>query len=138
MLKASLTIVQFSRDVRDATKDLDTVSKELQALAAVLDPLARGLSRCRNGTVSGALAQQVETTLGGCVLVVEQVEENVQKYKRDKTWTRAKWVVFGQEDMQRLRESLEAYKMALSLGLLAISMQGTPTCQIPSAADEHC
>ncbi|KAK3341848.1 hypothetical protein B0T25DRAFT_559454 [Lasiosphaeria hispida] len=86
--KTSMTLVQFARDAHDAADDVGAVSKELQALAAVLNPISRALSRARGGTVPDAIIQQVYVTLEGCISVVEQIEENLQKYKRDKLWTR--------------------------------------------------
>jgi hypothetical protein len=121
--KASIAIVEFTRDARDAAKDLDAVFKELQALTLVLEPLTRALARARGGgTVFSDLVQRISSTLEGCLLVVDQINDNVHKYQRDRVWTKAKWVMFGQGDMHKLRESLEAYKMALSLGLHAISL----------------
>jgi len=121
--KATTAITQFTRSVQSAAKDLDSISKELQALNGVLDPLARSLSRRRNGSaLPDSLIHQIGDTLDGCDAVVTLIIENVQKYQRDTAWTKAKWVMFGQDDVLKLRESLEAYKMALSLGFHAISM----------------
>ena len=99
------------------------VSKELNALNAVLDPLGRGLLRAKAGaTLPDELLGRVSETLDGCSLVVDQISLNLNKYQRDKIWVKMKWVAFGQADMSELRSSLEAYKMALSLGFSAISM----------------
>lgn len=120
--KASLSLSQFACDVRDSADDLDAISKEMQSLAAVLDPLTRSMARRRDGPLPEVLVLQVDTTISGCVVVIDQIEQTIQKYRRDKVWTSAKWVIFGKEDITKLRESLEAYTMALSLGLHAISM----------------
>ncbi|KAH6957827.1 hypothetical protein BKA56DRAFT_737589 [Ilyonectria sp. MPI-CAGE-AT-0026] len=120
--KASLSLSQFARDVRDSADDLDAISKEMQSLAAVLDPLTRSMARRRDGPLPEVLVLQVDTTITGCVVVVEQIEQTIQKYLRDKIWTSAKWVIFGKGDMAKLRESLESYTMALSLGLHATSI----------------
>ncbi|KAK5659722.1 hypothetical protein OQA88_933 [Cercophora sp. LCS_1] len=123
--KASFAIIEFSRDARDAAKDLSAVTDELHALSAVLDPIARCLTTTSATTIPEALATQVDSALGGCVAVVEQITENVQKYRQDKIMTKTKWVMFGQSDMQKLRESLEAYKMALGLGMHVITLSVT-------------
>ena len=123
--KASFAVSEFLRDAHDASRDLDSVCKELQALAAVVDPLTRSLTRARGASVlPDDLITQIGETLEGCDAVVDQIAANVRKYQRDKVWNKAKWALFGQGDMQKLRESLEAYKMALSLGFHAISMYG--------------
>jgi len=120
--KAVIAVVEFARETKAAAEDLHAITRELQALSSILEPLTRTLSKTPEGTVSAALAQQLESSLDGCALVVCQIEATVEKYQRDGAWTRTKWVMFGRGDMVKLRESLEAYKMALSLGLHAISM----------------
>ncbi|KAL6401540.1 hypothetical protein AUP68_15413 [Ilyonectria robusta] len=120
--KASLSLSQFARDFRDSADDLDAISKEMQTLVAVLDPVTRSVARRRDGPLPEALVVQVDATITGCVVVVKQIEQTIQKYRHDKVWTSAKWVMFGKGDITKLRESLEAYTMALSLGLHAISI----------------
>lgn len=120
--KTGMAVGQFTVVVREAAEDLEAVSKELHGLADVLGPLSSTLSRVRRGSSSETVVEQIDTTLEGCKLVVEQIGEKIQKYQRDKAWTKAKWVAFGQDEMQKLRKSLEAYKLALSLGLQVISV----------------
>lgn len=98
------------------------MSRELQALSAILDPLARLVSRAPRGTVSTVLYQQLVSSLDGCALFVARIDTVVDKYQKDGWWTRTKWVMFGRGDVEKLRGSLEAYKMALSLGLHVVSM----------------
>ena len=117
--KASVAIFEFSRVAKVAAEDLARVNAELQALSSILDPLARGLSRA---TVPDALARKLQASLEDCSLVVDGIRELVEAYQRDGAWTRTKWVVFGRGDIEKLRVSLEAYKMALGLGLHAVSM----------------
>jgi hypothetical protein len=124
--KASISIIEFSQQAKDAADDLQRVSSELQALSAILDPLARNVSRAPQGTVPAALAEQLGSSLDGCALVVARIETAVEKYQKDGAWTRTKWVMFGRGDVEKLRSSLEAYKMALSLGLHVVSM-----CVVP-------
>ncbi|KAH7140210.1 hypothetical protein B0J13DRAFT_62449 [Dactylonectria estremocensis] len=120
--KASLTVSQFAREFRDSAEDIDALSKEIQALAAVLDPLTRSLTRRHACPLPEALVLQVDNTMSGCIVVLAQIEETIQKYQHDRIWTLAKWVIFGKDDALKLRESLEAYTMALSIGLHAISL----------------
>jgi hypothetical protein len=126
-VKASMAITEFVRNAQSATEDLGSISKELQALRDVLDSLGSSLSRARNGeTLSESVIYHIEDALDGCDVVVKKITENIDRYQRDKVWTKAKWVMFGQEDVRKQRESLEAYKMSLSLGFHAISMYNTP------------
>ncbi|KAK1831986.1 hypothetical protein QBC39DRAFT_349884 [Podospora conica] len=120
--KVSMALTSFARDARDAAEDLDNISAELQALRGVIDPLARSLSS--SGTESSIpeiLLQEIDVILVGTAVVVEQIEENVEKYKRNKVFSKAGWVMFGQADMRKLRESLGHYKLALSLGMHVVS-----------------
>jgi hypothetical protein len=121
--QAYVAIAEFTSKVRDSTGDLDRVSQELQALSAVLDSLANCLIRAKGGPVlPDELIDRVNDTLDGCDLVIHAITETLRKYQRDMTWTKIKWALFGQGDMLKLRNSLEAYNMALSLGFSAISM----------------
>lgn len=118
--KASVAIFEFSREAKDATDDLGRVNAELHALSEVLHPLTRILST--SSAVSGRLAEQLQASLEGCSLVVSQIADLIVKYRREGAWTRTKWVMAGRGDVEKLRGSLEAYKMALSLGFHAVSV----------------
>jgi hypothetical protein len=120
--KVSMSLTSFARDARDAAKDLDAISAELKAINTVVVLLGRSLSpSSAESPIPEALLQQIDVMLSGTTAVVEQVQENVQKYQSNKIFSKAGWAMFGQGDMRKLRESLEAYKMALSLGMHAVS-----------------
>ncbi|KAH7110693.1 hypothetical protein EDB81DRAFT_369840 [Dactylonectria macrodidyma] len=122
--KTSAVITVFSRDVRDASDDLDAIAKELIALVALLNPLSKSLSQKTpaNGGTHSALLAQVDNTLSGCAAAVDQIEATLKKYSRDRMWTKMAWAMFGHEDMQQLRSSLESYKIALGIGLHILSI----------------
>jgi len=125
--KAAFAINNFTRDFRAASKDLGAVSRELQALTTVLDGLSRTLSRFRPRTPRPALEpddilRQINVPLEGCDAVITEITDMIARYSKQKTWTKVKWAAVGQGDVQKLRESLEAYKMALSLGLQSLIM----------------
>jgi len=119
--KVSVIIVEFSRDARDAVTDLDALSVEMQALSNLLNPLARSISGSA-GTVPTILITQVNTTLTGCEAVIQQIEDKIQKYRRDRVFSKVAWAMFGQTDTNKLRTSLEYYNTALNLGIHAISV----------------
>ncbi|KAK0648403.1 hypothetical protein B0T16DRAFT_115113 [Cercophora newfieldiana] len=135
--KVSVIIVEFTRDARDATTDLDALSAELQTLSTVLNPLARSISGPTAATVPASLLAQVATTLGGCNTVVEQIEENIQKYRRNGVFSKAGWAMFGQTDTNKLRTSLEYYNTALSLGIHAISLSLGQSVKEDTSAIRH-
>ena len=120
--KTSIALTGFSRDFSGSADDLNRISSELKALSTVLDPITRALSRGRQSTLPPLFINEVDNTLHGCLSVVSQIEEKIRKYRQDRAWTKAKWVLFGQGDMRKLRESLEFYNVALIIGLHAISM----------------
>ncbi|KAK0714926.1 hypothetical protein B0H67DRAFT_644734 [Lasiosphaeris hirsuta] len=102
IVKASFAIIEFTRQARDAAKDVNAVAKELWSLTSIAEPLAHSLSRLQSGShVPDTLLRPIGDTLAGCLLVVEQITKN--------------------GDMVKLRTSLETYKLALSLGLAAVS-----------------
>ena len=122
-LNASMAITKFISNCQSAAEDLGSISKELQALRGILDSLGSSLSRVQNrAALSERLIHQISDALDGCDALVKKITKSLEKYQRDKVWTKAKWVMFGQDDTVKLRESLEAYKMALSLGFHAASM----------------
>lgn len=125
--KVSMTLTTFARDARDAAKDLDAISAELRAISAVILLLGESLSPfSAESPIPKALLQKIDELLSGTAAVVEQIEESVQKYQSNKIFSKAGWVMFGQGDMRKLRESLETYNMALSLGMHALSSYAHP------------
>ncbi|KAH6892368.1 hypothetical protein B0T10DRAFT_483685 [Thelonectria olida] len=123
--KASLALTQFSNSFREAAEDLNAISAELQALAGILDPLTRALCRRRQSPLPESLLSQLENTLSSCVLMIEQILDTIENYRRNTAWTKTKWVLIGKDEVFKLRDSLEAYKMALSIGLHALSLDTT-------------
>lgn len=112
----------FARCPRCHDRSRRAVGRELQSLSSVLSPLARSISGTAATTIPATLIAQVGFTLSDCKTVVEQIDEKIQKYRRDKIFSRAAWAIFGQTDTNKLRTSLEYYNPALGLGLHAISV----------------
>lgn len=120
LAKTSSAVIGFTRDARNANKDMDAISAELQALAAILNPFTTSLHTLT--AVPETLVQRVDTILIGCRTVVDQIDKQLTKYTRNKVFGKIGWVLFGQSDMQKLRDSLMGYKTALNLGIQIISM----------------
>lgn len=120
--KVSATLTTFARDARDAAKDLDAVSDELKAISIVIVLIGKSMpSPSAESPISENLLQHIDAMLSGTAALIEQIEENVQKYQSGKTFSKAGWAMFGQGDMQKLRQGLESYKMALSLAMHVLS-----------------
>lgn len=120
--KVSATLTTFARDTRDAAKDLDAISDELKAISIVIVLIGKSMpSPSAESPITETLLQHIDAMLSGTAALVEQIEENVQKYQSGKTFSKAGWAMFGQGDMQKLRQGLESYKMALSLAMHVLS-----------------
>jgi len=118
--KVSRIIIELTRDARNANRDMDAISTELQALADILTPFATSLPTLT--AVPETLLRRVDTIIVGCATVVDQIDKQLVRYKRSKVFAKIGWVVFGQSDMQKLRDNLTGYKTALNLGIQIISM----------------
>jgi len=118
--KVSGIVIEFTRDARNANKDMDAISAELQALADILTPFTTSLPTLT--AVPETLLRRVDTIIVGCATVVDQIDKQLVRYKKNKVFAKISWVVFGQSDMQKLRDNLTGYKAALNLGIQIISM----------------
>lgn len=129
IVKATATIAEVSIELHDASDDINAIGKELQSLQALLGPVSKGLARfeAAEEETFAALLAQVKGTLGGALLVVEQIETTLRGYKGGKAiWSKLKWIMFGNAQMRKLRMSLESYKVALGIGLHVMSMYAHP------------
>ncbi len=109
--KISLSATTFAREVLDATRDMDAVSREWVSLKAVLESLARDITSPAQGTYSPSLAAQIPDILTNCKDVMDQLDQTLKKYSgRSVQWS---WT--GKQDIDQLRSSLESYKNVLSL-----------------------
>lgn len=121
-VKALVAIVGYSRVARDTAKHLDSISAEIQALVVVLGPLSCSLSVTTSTVIPDALVQEISLSVRGCTNLVEEIHERIFKYQRKRIFSKIGWAMSGQTKIDKLRESLGAYKMALSIGMQAISM----------------
>lgn len=88
--KVSMTLTTFARDARDATKDLDAISAELKAINTVNVLLGQSVPpSSAESPIPEALLQKIDELLSGTAAVVEQIEENVQKYQSNKIFSKA-------------------------------------------------
>lgn len=113
--KASLSITTFVRQVSDATRDMDAISRELLSLKVVLETLARNITSPGHGSYPSSLAAQIPDILKNCNDVMAQLDETLKKYSGSSVMGSAKWSLIGKQDVDQLRSSLESYKNVLSL-----------------------
>ncbi|PMD29641.1 hypothetical protein L207DRAFT_593211 [Hyaloscypha variabilis F] len=98
--KISIQISDFVRKAREARGDLDRVSRELVSLKTVLEILSEDA-----GTGKG-FPDSLKHAGGGITPAV-------------------KWTLFGRDDMDKLRSSLEAHKSALDIALDMVALSIT-------------
>lgn len=120
--KTSLTVTSFVREVRDARRDLDAISRELSSLKNVLELLAEDTDG-QKGTLPTSLESQITGMLTNCNGVVTEIENGLAKASKSKFGKAGYWTLGGgQSDMAKLRSSLEAYKSALEISLDMVTM----------------
>ncbi|KAK4199530.1 hypothetical protein QBC40DRAFT_81572 [Triangularia verruculosa] len=115
---ASVTkgIYSFTKQVREAQSDLDAVTQELTSLRLVLELYVEDDANT-NVAFPEALNKRLSAIVTNCQLVVRDIEACLAKYSSDSCGKKLSWVVSGQDDVSRLRRSIEAHKSALNLGL---------------------
>lgn len=118
--KVSIQINSFVRKSRDARGDLDAVSRELASLQMVLELLNEDARSGKGFPVS--LVKQISGILTNCGVVLEQIETLLQKYAEGGISPAVKWAIAGQDDMNKLRSSLEAHKSALDIAVDMVSL----------------
>jgi hypothetical protein len=120
--KLSISISGFVRDVRGARSDLDTVSRELLSLKTVLELLAEDAADSNASGFSETLRKQVTGIITNCNGVLEEIEGVLTKLGGSRIDKAARWALTGQNDVSKLRSSLEAHKSALEIALDMVAL----------------
>jgi hypothetical protein len=125
IIAVTTVLSKVSIEVRDASDDISAIAKELQSLQSLLGPVSSGIARFgqTSDPTFEALLGQIAGTIAGAKDVVSKTESTLQGYTgRNTLWMRLKWAMFGNEEVRKLRLSLESYKVALGIGLHVMSM----------------
>jgi hypothetical protein len=122
VLKVSIQINDFVREVRDARWDLDAVSRELISLKTLLEILSEDAENSTGGGFPQSLVSQICGILTNCGGVLEQIEASLQKHAGGGVKRGVKWSLSGRDDMNKLRSSLEAHKSALDIALDMVAL----------------
>lgn len=112
----SLNIHNFVRTCREARRDLDRVSRELQSLESVLG-LIQDDAADENNPFPPTIGQHISGIVTNCNSVVVEIQSCISEYGDGRMKTRAAWAISGQGDIEKLRTSLEAHKSALELAV---------------------
>jgi hypothetical protein len=103
---------------RDAQRDLDAVTAELEPLKFALEFFEHEV-----GTLDDeAKGVPVAGILGNLEGVVKQIATCLSKEGEMRLARRIRWALSGREEMERLRCSLEAYESTLDLALDVLAL----------------
>ena len=116
-------IHSFVGQVRDARKDLDRVSRELDALQASLHGL-RDEDLAAAIVVPRDFNRRFESVLGGCETSRAAIEALLVKYQQEKLLRRIQWAAWGSDKVEKLRSNLESHKLSLNLQLSLLNLWG--------------
>jgi hypothetical protein len=122
--KTSTVVTKFVRDVRGARSDLDGVSRELLSLKNVLELLADDAADTdpTKGALPETLKKQIAGIITNCIGVVAEIEQTLKKHEGAGLTKAARWMAIGQQDIIKLRSSLEAHKSALEIALDMVAL----------------
>ena len=118
--KTTLTLIKFTREVRDARGDVDAVSRELSSLKLLLELLVDDTAEGKK--LPDTLQKQVTAIVGNCNHVLVQIDLLLNKFQGGGVRKHAMWAVNGRDDLAKLRSNLEAHKTALEIALDMIAM----------------
>ena len=111
-----MRITMFVSEVRSARKDMDAVSRELLSLQMCLSTLKDDIQK-RNVAYSPAMLHDVARIIVNCEFVLQQIEAMLGKLSSGRLCRRIQWAMKEQEQMSKLRSSLEENKSALEVAL---------------------
>ncbi|RSL59882.1 hypothetical protein CEP51_013854 [Fusarium floridanum] len=112
----SLSIYGFVRTCREARKDLDKVSRELQSLQSVLGLIEDDATN-EEKPFPPVIGQHVLSIISNCNSVILEIEACIAQYGQKQLKARVTWAIGGQGDVEKLRTNLEAHKSSLELAL---------------------
>ncbi|UPL02052.1 hypothetical protein LCI18_012986 [Fusarium solani-melongenae] len=112
----SRSIYGFVRTCREARKDLDKVSWELQSLQSVLR-LIEDDATDEQKPFPPVIGQHVLSIVSNCNSVILEIEACIAQYAQKRLRAKVTWAISGQGDVEKLRTNLEAHKSSLELAL---------------------
>lgn len=123
----SLSIHGFVRTCREARKDLDKVSRELQSLQSVLRLIEDDATN-EEKPFPPVIGQHVLSIVSNCNSVILEIGASIAQYGQKRLKAQVTWAIGGQGDVEKLRINLEAHKSSLELALDMHSL--SVTCSV--------
>jgi len=112
VIRVAHEVDQFARQVREARRELGDLARELTSLKSATEMLSEDL-RSPNATAPNGL----QDILVECDGVVVKLEENLQRYDKERLSTRIRYVWSGKETIQTYKSTLSAHRAALDLAV---------------------
>ncbi|WAO95247.1 Hypothetical protein NCS54_01286000 [Fusarium falciforme] len=132
----SLSIHGFVRTCREARKDLDKVSRELQSLQSVLRLIEDDATN-EEKPFPPVIGQHVLSIVSNCNSVILEIEACIAQYGQKRLKAQVTWAIGGQGDVEKLRTNLEAHKSSLELALDMHSLAITKDIKADTAEIRH-
>lgn len=117
VVKTSTAIGTFVKDVRQARRDMEAVSRELVSLKMVLELLVED-TREQIVVLPQTLNRQVASIVANCATVVRDIERCMERHQQHNI----AWASSGRHEVAQLLRGLEAHKAALELGLDTLTL----------------
>jgi Fungal N-terminal domain of STAND proteins len=134
-------VYSVAADVKGAPQGIDSLSKEVDGMALVLNRLEASLKDDFNKTYPFSLGStnDLRPVLKNCRDVLEGIDKKLEKYKKEKLLDRIMFV-FSDKDFAKLRRALEAHKQTLSITLILLAeyVLTLATFQHPAVSDLSC
>jgi hypothetical protein len=112
LVKTSYQVSQFIDEVKDASKDMLAVTRELDALSAPLTQLSNNQDLV--ASLQGDFG--IKEVMASCDTVLLDMNILMRKIASGRM-SSVRWAMSGKADMGKLRTHLEAYKSALVIVL---------------------
>jgi len=113
-------VTSFIRGCREARGDLTAVTRELSEMNIVLELLRDETETKDSRIIPEKLRIQIVSILGSCEGVLKKINEVLQRHSGQLGAVR--WVSDGKGEVASLRQSLEAYRGALSVVLETVGL----------------
>ncbi|KAI6644692.1 hypothetical protein MCOR14_000922 [Pyricularia oryzae] len=124
---ASLSVNRFIKDFKERHSNLDDVTTHLETVTGLLDSIGAIVQAMtqllpRSPAVPAELLKQIPLTITECQTAVSKIQTAIDKFRRDKLWTGAKWSLEGKQQIEEMMKNIERHKITLGIGLIAIQI----------------
>ena len=110
----SKQISAFVITTKDARKDMDAVSRELASLQLCLESLKEEDDA---NHFPQKLRESLTIIMRHCQDIIDQIGSLLARFASGNISRRLQWSLFGRDEAERLRNSLEAHKSAIEIAL---------------------